>query len=171
MLVSGSGRKNLKSQAQCALCREASRGPHNPGGILRRCSRPTAVRLPYVDGSNEMAEAALGERLAALGVAALDVAVLRADQRQATVLLADWLRGLTLQDGSATHGIGYDSRHATGAVWAYWLRRVDDGHAAGTEPFTALAGEWALAELDTDLQGVAPRSSSRSGDHHTTRSW
>ena len=54
MLVSGSGRKNLKIHAQCALCREASRGPRNPGGSLQRCSRPTAVRLPYVDGSNEM---------------------------------------------------------------------------------------------------------------------
>ena len=68
-----------------------------------------------------VAEAALGERLTAASIAALDVAVLRADQRQATVLLADWVQGLILQAGSATHGIGYDSRHATGAALAYWL--------------------------------------------------
>ena len=103
------------------------------------------------------AEVALGERLAAVGIAALDVAVLRGDQRQATVLLADWVRGLTLEDGSAAHGIRYDSRHATGAAWAYWLRRVDGGHAAATEPLTSLAGERAVAELDPDLQTVAQR--------------
>ena len=94
------------------------------------------------------AEAALGERLAAVGIGALDVAVLRGDQRQATVLLADWIRKLTLEDGSAAHGIRYDSRHATGSAWAYWLRRVDDGHTTGTEPLIVLAGERAIDELD-----------------------
>ena len=112
------------------------------------------------------AEAVLGERLAAAGVATLDVAVLRADQRQITVLradqrqitvlLADWVRGLILQAGSATHGIGYDSRHVTGAALAYWFRRVDDGHAAALNRLLRWQGS-GLDELDPDLQSVAPR--------------
>ena len=103
------------------------------------------------------AEVALGERLAAVGIGALDVAVLRGDRRQATVLLADWVSNLTLEDGSAAHGIQYDSRHATGAAWAYWLRRVADDHAAGAERISVLAGERAIDELDPDLQTVAQR--------------
>ena len=91
--------------------------------------------------------------------------VLTSDRSRSCVLTSakprsrwpDWVRGLTLQDGSVAAGIGYDSRHATGAALAYWRRRVDDGHAAGNEPVTSLAGEWALDELDPNPQAVAPR--------------
>jgi hypothetical protein len=102
------------------------------------------------------AEAALGAELEAEGIDALDVAVLRGSNRAVTVLLADWVRQSLLDDGSAPHGISYQSRHATGGAWAYWL--------PSGRPATATAVSKAritraspIAANDPDLRAVAER--------------
>jgi hypothetical protein len=79
-------------------------------------------------------ERALPGQLAACGVADLDVAVLRGANRAATVLMAARVRGLILDDASRPHGIRFSSRHATGDCWAFWLRHVDAGSTAASEP-------------------------------------
>ncbi|MHB1475467.1 MAG: hypothetical protein ACYCV4_17955 [Dermatophilaceae bacterium] len=121
------------------------RGHMHPGHLARgwRTER-TLYQLDLTDtgwwvflehpDSLAAAEAALGDRLASVGVGELDAAVLRGANRDATVLLADWIRGVLLDDDSSAHGIRYDSRHATGHAWAWWMRRVDDGHDRATEP-------------------------------------
>lgn len=85
---------------------------------------PTAgwwVRLEDPD-SMAAAEKAIPTELAAAGAPTVDVGVLRGNNRIATVLLADWIYNLHLDDGTRPLGIHYDSRHATGTSWAYWIR-------------------------------------------------
>lgn len=99
---------------------------------------------------------ALGERLAVGGVTDVDLALLHGPDRLATVEIAGWVRSTTLEDGTAPHGIVYRSRHAGGDVHAYWLRRLDAGHPAGTEPLAADTGV-PIAAGDPDLRDTAAR--------------
>ena len=99
---------------------------------------------------------ALGERLAAGGVTDVDLALLHGPDRPATVQIAGWVRSAVLDDGTAPHGIVYRSRHAGGDVHAYWLRRLDAGHPAGTDPLAADTGAPVTAR-DADLRDTATR--------------
>ena len=99
---------------------------------------------------------ALGERLAAGGVTDVDLALLHGPDRPATVQIAGWVRSTVLDDGTAPHGIVYRSRHAGGDVHAYWLRRLDAGHPAGSEPLTADTGA-PITASDPDLRDTATR--------------
>ncbi|MHC6222063.1 hypothetical protein [Arthrobacter sp. MMS24-S77] len=72
-------------------------------------------------------ESALGSELAKLKVASLTTAVLRSDRRKVTTLIAEWIKGVTLQDGSQPLGLVYASKYGYGKSWAYWMRRIDDG--------------------------------------------
>jgi hypothetical protein len=89
-------------------------------------------------------------------VADLDVAVLRGANRAATVLMAARVRGLILDDASRPHGIRFSSRHATGDCWAFWLRHVDAGSTAASEPLQPDDGSPLIAD-DVDLRTVADR--------------
>jgi hypothetical protein len=100
--------------------------------------------------------AALGDRLAVGGVTDVDLALLHGPDRLATVEIAGWVRSTTLEDGTAPHGIVYRSRHAGGDVHAYWLRRLDAGHPAGTEPLAADTGP-PITAGDPDLRDTAAR--------------
>lgn len=105
------------------------------------------VLLEHPD-SIAAAEAALEDQLASVGVGELDVAVLRGHNRDATVLLASWVCDAVLDDGSKAHGIRFESRHATGGVWAHWIRPDGRGSVyVGT----------AIDESDEDLVRVADR--------------
>lgn len=143
------------------------RGHMPPGNLARgwrteralyELSMPNDGWWVLLEHPESMAAAgnALGDELASIGIGALDVAVLRGSQRGATVLLADWVRAQVLDDGSLAHGIRYDSRHATGPAWAYWLRKVDDGHDVATEAVT-LQAEAQITDGDSDLQVAAAR--------------
>ncbi len=59
------------------------------------------------------------------------------------------MRGLRL-------GVHYDSRYATGAGWASWMRHIDDGLAADSEPLQVLA-EHPVDLSDPDLATIAHR--------------
>lgn len=98
------------------------------------------------------AEAALEIELAALGLPALTVGVLRGDNRGASTALARWAGGLRLDDGSPPLGIAYYSKHATGRCWAYWTR--------GDTPPERLPSTdegAAITDTDLDLRRVAER--------------
>ena len=151
-----------------------------PGLAARTCAVPAPAAFWWLMGAagapsvDDCGRSGAGGRLAAADSAALDVAVLRADQRQATVLLADWVRGLILQAGSVAAGIGYDSRHATGAALSYWL--VVSLATTMTAPPTLnrsprWRGSGPLPSPTRTCRASRHVSSSRSGDHHTTRYW
>lgn len=146
---------------------EWSRRGHLPPGYLPagwRAERSLyQIRLPSSGWwvqlehpeSIAVAEVALEDDLASVGVNQLDVAVLRGQNRDATVLLASWLCGLTLDDDTTPLGIRYESRHATGIAWACWLREPTTGSAyVGAE---ACAGE-PIEINDPDFQRVATRA-------------
>lgn len=101
-------------------------------------------------------EFALGEHLASVGVSALDVAVLRGGQREATVLMAGWIRQQVLDEGSQAQCVEYERKHAAGTAWAYWLRRVDDGQDPASEPLTADGGT-PIRDDDPHLLAVSQR--------------
>jgi RES domain-containing protein len=98
----------------------------------------------------------LGDSLASVGASQLDVSVLRGNNRDATILIADWVRAQTLDDGDRAHGIVYESRLATGKARAFWLRRVDDGAPLSSEPVNAQY-DGHIAANDPDLSLVAER--------------
>lgn len=84
---------------------------------------------------------ALNFELASLGLRSLTVADLTGSNREVTTTIAEWVRGLTLDDGSLPHGIVYSSKHGTNwKCWASWLRRVDDGLSLTSEPTSADQG-------------------------------
>lgn len=64
-------------------------------------------------------EFALGEHLASGGVSALDVAVLRGGQREATVLMAGWIRQ---QGGASSNGAGSCARHSVASSGVGYCR-------------------------------------------------
>jgi len=109
--------------------------------------------------------AALGERLAVGGVTDVDLALLHGPDRFATVRIAGWVRSAVLDDGTPPHGIVYRSRHAGGGVHAYWLRRLDAGHPAGTEPLTADTGAPITTASDRTCATPPPGTGSPSTDN------
>lgn len=67
----------------------------------------------------------------------IDRAAAYSNDRNVTTRLAEWLRGLSLDDGSEPAGVKFKSRVANGSCWAYWMRRADLGL---TEVATATGG-------------------------------
>jgi len=113
------------------------------------------VRLEDPD-SMAAAEKAIPTELATAGAPTLDVGVLRGSNRVATVLVADWVHGLRLDDGTQPLGIHYDSKHATGHSWAYWMPRPDDRTPPKHEPVQVVT-EHPVERADPDLLTVTRR--------------
>jgi hypothetical protein len=67
----------------------------------------------------------------------IDRAAAFSNDRNVTTRVAEWLRDVTLDDGSELAGIKFKSRVGNGTCWAYWMRRTDLGL---TEVATAAAG-------------------------------
>ncbi|MCZ2404762.1 hypothetical protein IV498_16655 [Paenarthrobacter sp. Z7-10] len=67
----------------------------------------------------------------------IDRAAAFSNDRNVTTRIAQWLRGVTLDDGSELAGVKFKSRVGNGTCWAYWMRRTDLGL---TEIATATAG-------------------------------
>ncbi|MBW0254478.1 MULTISPECIES: RES domain-containing protein [unclassified Cellulomonas] len=56
---------------------------------------------------------------------------LESADRGVTTLVAEWIRGLELDDGTRPLGIWFQSRTLMGRCWAWWDRRGDDGLSPG----------------------------------------
>ena len=75
------------------------------------------------------------------GIDYLSVGTLRGEERIVTTAVSGWIHSQVLDDGSLPHGIVYGSKHGTDyKCWTIWLRRVDDGFEAGSEPTKAGPG-------------------------------
>ncbi|QHK18532.1 RES domain-containing protein [Pseudarthrobacter psychrotolerans] len=72
------------------------------------------------------------------GLEAVDRAAAFSNDRNVTTRIAEWLRGVTLDDGSELAGVRFKSRVGNGICWAYWMRRTDLGL---TEVAEAASGE------------------------------
>lgn len=59
--------------------------------------------------------------------AALHSGLLASDDRELTTIVANYVRGLFLEDGSPPLGISFPSKTELGRCWAFWNRRADDG--------------------------------------------
>lgn len=80
----------------------------------------------------------LGEELNDLyGETFLTLSTLTGDNREATTLIAAWLREQVLDSGAYSLGVKFHSKRGGGICWAYWMRRFDDG--LGPEKVTVLA--------------------------------
>ena len=135
---------------------------HSPPGYVPRYWRDERglyeMTLPaagwWVDlatpGSIAAVETALGSVLSSLGVTSLDLAVLYGADRSVTTTIAEWVSTQTLDDASTPLGIVYDSKHATGQAWAYWLP-VD------TSPAVDEKREYSVEDDDPDLITVSKR--------------
>lgn len=67
----------------------------------------------------------------------IDRAAAYSNDRNVTTRLAQWMRGVSLDDGSEPAGVKFRSRVGNGHCWAYWMRRTDLGL---TDAATATAG-------------------------------
>lgn len=77
-------------------------------------------------------------RLNSLGIDRLTTADLHGMNRDKTTAIADILWNLVLDDGSRPHGVRFRSKHGSDLLcWAIWLRKVDDGIPATSEPTKA----------------------------------
>ena len=57
----------------------------------------------------------------------VDRAATYSNDRDVTTRIAQWLRNVTLDDGSELAGVRFRSRVGNGMCWAYWMRRTDLG--------------------------------------------
>jgi len=121
------------------------------------------LRLPpdgwFIDiGSADTVSAiatAIPKRLASAGITTLTLGDLYGDNRVVTTLIAHWLRGRALFDGSLPHGIFYRSKFGLDfGCFAIWLRAVDDGKELTSEP-TAQIGSREILRMDPDLKRAA----------------
>lgn len=86
----------------------------------------------------------------------LTTAVLTADNREITTLIASALRAtVQLDDGTLPLGIEFISKHghpqgATGTCWAYWMREAD----AGLPEPTSVTTSSSIAEDDSDYKAA-----------------
>lgn len=99
----------------------------------------------------------LRDQLGDLNIDHLSVGDLRGENRYLTTAIAGWVHSRVLDDGSLPHGIVYGSKHGSDyKCWAIWLRNVDDGKEAATEPTKAGPGkEIDLPRNNPPLQSVA----------------
>lgn len=110
------------------------------------------VQLEHPD-SMAAIETALDTTLDELGVAALDVAVLRGPARLVTTTIATWIHHQTLDTDASALGIWYSSRWATGPAFAQWLPAATTPETAGTHA----VAEDPLDPADPVLHTVADR--------------
>lgn len=79
--------------------------------------------------------------LSMAGVQQLTTSHLRGEDRALTTSIAGWIHKQVLDDGLPL-GIRYGSKHDSHWTnWAIWLRAVDDGKDASSEPTRAGPGE------------------------------
>nr|WP_272942780.1 RES domain-containing protein [Rhodococcus jostii] len=72
----------------------------------------------------------------------LTIGYLRSEDRILTTGIAGWIHAQVLDDGSLPHGIYFGSKHdRKWDCWAIWLRAIDDGHPAHSEPTTCREGQ------------------------------
>jgi hypothetical protein len=112
--------------------------------------------VPWVDLTAAETVAALNKSLGQafdeqLGIPEITLGTLTGDNREATTLIAQWIREQVLDDGSYPAGVRFHSKYGGGACWAYWLRRTDNG--LGTEPL-AIVSEEEIHPHDGDLDYV-----------------
>ena len=85
---------------------------------------------------------ALPELIVGSGRDQLTTGYLKSEDRDLTTAIAEWVRGIVLDDGNLPHGIVYESKHSKGwRCWAIWLRALDDGKDLTSEPTRASSGE------------------------------
>lgn len=84
------------------------------------------------------------------GVEEIDRAAAFSNDRNVTTRIAQWLRGVVLDDGGELAGIRFRSRVGNGLCWAYWMRRFDVGL---TEVATATVGE-EISAKDPSMDAV-----------------
>ncbi len=97
----------------------------------------------------------LGAELEArTGVQEITLGTVAGDNRQATTLIAEWIRDQVLDDGSYAAGVQAHSKYGGGLCWAYWLRRRDDGLG---DDAVSIVDESAIELTDSDLQRVLDR--------------
>ncbi|MCW2132378.1 hypothetical protein [Arthrobacter sp. VKM Ac-2550] len=83
-----------------------------------------------------------------LEINGITLATLSGENRDATTLIAQWIREQVLDDGSYPAGVKFHSKFGGGVCWAYWMRRTDDG--LGPEPFKIIT-EDEIQQHDNDL--------------------
>ncbi|MGM0928879.1 MAG: hypothetical protein ACQEXN_04110 [Actinomycetota bacterium] len=83
-----------------------------------------------------------------LGIAGITLGTLTGENREATTLIAQWIREQVLDDGRYPAGVKFHSKFGGGSCWAYWMRRTDDG--LGPEPVDIIA-EDEIQPHDADL--------------------
>ncbi|GLB68716.1 RES domain-containing protein [Arthrobacter mangrovi] len=86
-----------------------------------------------------------------LGIAGITLGTLTGENREATTLIAQWIREQVLDDGSYPAGAKFHSKFGGGTCWAYWMRRTDDG--LGPEPVDIIS-EDEIQPHDGDLDYV-----------------
>lgn len=91
---------------------------------------------------------------ASTGVQEITLGTLTGDNRQATTLIAEWIREQVLDDGSYAAGVRAHSKYGGGVCWAYWLRRRDDGLG---DDAVSVVDESAIELPNPDLQRVLAR--------------
>ena len=116
---------------------------------LFRLRMPKSGWWVDMESANSMAAIAsgIGLELAVQGVTQVDRSVVLSPNRGPTVAMATWIRSLTLDDGSRPLGATWESRYGFGRVWAYWMRRVDDGLPVSSGAVTTI-GEGATISRD-----------------------
>lgn len=80
----------------------------------------------------------------------IDRAAAFSNDRNVTTRIAEWLRGVTLDDGSELAGVRFKSRVGNGICWAYWMRRTDLGLSEVATASTGVeisSGEPAMAAV------------------------
>ena len=97
----------------------------------------------------------LGDELERVrGVQEVTLGTVTGADREATTMIAEWIREQVLDDGSYPAGVQFHSKYGSGLCWAYWMRRRDD--QLGPDAVSVV--EESPIELDdTDLQRVLSR--------------
>lgn len=100
----------------------------------------------FVDIEHSSSIAAIVENLkpalSMAGVQQLTTSHLRGEDRALTTSIAEWIHKQVLDDGSLPLGIRYGSKHDSHwDNWAIWLRAIDDGKDASSEPTRARPGQ------------------------------
>ncbi|MCG2623016.1 RES domain-containing protein [Arthrobacter sp. I2-34] len=62
-----------------------------------------------------------------LNIPQITLGALTGENREATTLIAQWIREQVLDDGSYAAGVRFHSKFGGGTCWAWWMRRTDDG--------------------------------------------
>lgn len=138
------GFPDAESYAQAIIDDAAANDVDQPwavSGDWQRVRSISRVQLPatgwwvQIDRPDTMS--ALCDQIHNLGLGSrlndLTSAHLASDDRVVTTTLAEYIRGLTLDDGSQPLGINFPSKSLFGRCWAWWDRRTDEGLSPGRD--------------------------------------